>query len=162
MLHRVSVTRSSLDSHPFFPARTALGHCTLTASAVCVPAGVFSASAEPSIWHTGVVLAGVVVGVGVGVGVILRLLLPIPLRTHPPHASLCFRVCAAQYFHPSIRLLVVHHVPPATLACVWAPPLCGSQVACASRMACTPFGLTWVVCGTCAALRDGQGTLAVL
>ena len=67
----------ALDSHPFFPASAASGHCVLTAAVVRVPAGVVSASAEPSSWRTGVGL----VGVEVGVGFVLRFLLPTPHRT---------------------------------------------------------------------------------
>ena len=73
----------ALDRYPFFPARAASGRCNLTAAAVCVPAGVVSASAEPSSWHTGAVLVGVVVGVGV----VLRFLLPTPLRTQVVHTT---------------------------------------------------------------------------
>ena len=82
----------ALDSHPFFPEHAASGRCFLTAAAVCVPAGVVSASAERNSWHTGVVLIGVVVGVRVA----LRFLLPTPLRTQvvrhmPRRVSMCVR-----------------------------------------------------------------------
>ena len=61
--------------------RVGSGRCIETATAVCVPAGVVSVSAEPSSWHTGVVLVGVVVGVVV----VLQFLVPPPLRTQVVH-----------------------------------------------------------------------------
>ena len=46
----------ALDSHPFFPSHAAVGRCVLTAAAAHVPAGVVSTLAEPSSWHTVVLL----------------------------------------------------------------------------------------------------------
>ena len=74
----------SLDSHPFFPSPAALGHCVLSAAAACVPAGAVFVFAEPSSWHTGVVLAGA--------GVISRFLLPTPLCSLVAHLPRCVSV----------------------------------------------------------------------
>ena len=54
------------------------------AAVACVPAGVVSASAEPSSWHTGVVL----VGVGVGVGIVLRFCCPFTSALREPSTHL--------------------------------------------------------------------------
>ena len=75
-----TVTRCSL--------RAALGHCVLTAAAVCVPSGVVSALAGPSRWCTGTVL--------VVAGVVVRLLLSTPLHVQVvhhllPHVAMCVR-----------------------------------------------------------------------
>ena len=51
----------ALDSHPFFPSRAALGCCVLSAAVAFVTAGVVFALAEPSSWHTGVVLVAAAV-----------------------------------------------------------------------------------------------------
>ena len=96
----------ALDSHPFFPSRAASRRCVLAAAAACVPTGVASASAEPSSWHTGVVL--------VGAGVVLSFLLPTPLRTRvvhpmPRRVSVCVRPNTSI---PPSGVLVVHPVPP--------------------------------------------------
>ena len=118
----------ALDSHPFFPLRAALGCCILTAAAVCVPAGVVSASAEPSSWHTRVVLVGVVVGVG-GRFTVFAAHSP-PHSGRPPHASPSFHLRAA-HFQPSTQR---PGGPPCASPPRWPawgaspPPLCGSCV----------------------------------
>ena len=81
----------ALDGHPFFPSHVASGRCVLSAAAG-VPAGVVSASAEPSS-ALEVVLA--VAGVG------LRYLLPTSLRVQAVHQMRRFRARGAQLLPPS-------------------------------------------------------------
>ena len=51
-LHRVAVSLRGPGQSPV--PRAASGRCVLSAAAACVPAGVVSAVAGPSSWHTGV------------------------------------------------------------------------------------------------------------
>ena len=88
------------------------GRCVLTATAACVPCGVVSVLAEPSSWHTGVVL--------VVAGVILQFLLPTALHAQvihhmPRRVSVCLRPNCSTHRHV---VLVVHHLPPHAAACI--------------------------------------------
>ena len=74
--HRVAGSQRGLDSHLFFPSHAVSGRCVLMAAAACVVSFPL-ALAEPSNWHTGVVL--------VVAGVVLQSLLPTPL--HVPCVS---------------------------------------------------------------------------
>ena len=72
-------------------SRAASGRCVLAAAAASVPAGVVSAPAEPSGWHTGGVL------VGAGVPPPQRAELSIALAVSGPH-------CRGRYRENIIRL----------------------------------------------------------
>ena len=82
--------QGALDSHPFSPSRAVSGHCVVTATMARVPAGVVSALAEPSSWHTGVVL--------VGAGSFYVCCCPLPSALRPSTTRLAALVCAAQHF----------------------------------------------------------------
>ena len=128
VVRRVAFLHRALDSHPFFPSRAASGRCVLTAAVACVPA----ANAEPSSWHTGLVL--------VVAGVVLQLLLPTPLRTQvvhhlPGRVSVCVR---PKFSTPPPVVLVVHHLPHAVVYAGpnYSIPACGARGHCAQLYGC--------------------------
>ena len=125
-------------SPPFFPSHAALVRRVLSAAAANVPAGVVSASAKPSSWHTEVAI--------VVAEVVAQVCSPLPLALGSPTTFSALFPCAWPNCptHP-------HGAPVAT---TFIPTLRGSRmcmahslmVACALRVVCAPLWLTRVAC----------------
>ena len=124
----------ALDSHPFCPSHAASGGCVLAAAAACVPAGVVSASAEHSSWHTRVVL--------VSAGVILWFLLPTPLRTQVVHPIPC-------HVSTSVRPNTSLKVRTALLGSLWWPKGCSIPRVRQLTVQPAPWGSLWWPKGRC-------------